>query len=722
MITGLRTRGECMQMTKDFALILILILSLVGCKTIQVGSPAKNSFSTGKEFYTKGSWEEAIPYFEKATQLAPENTTYQELLNEAKRKASQLRYESGTTFFQAHDLNRALVEYDRAVALSPDHKKAQISRLQTRQLRDEMAEARDEAVAFIKNQQWAQATERLQPILRYNKTFPDVKKYYAQARTEQGDQLFIAQNFSEAKAMYESALKALPTFDPARTGLKKAKREDAKRLYVKGRKDFHEGRLVSALRNLRAVHRLDPDYPNLKPLLADVTQKVARKIYDSGQALEQQGQDVIALVRYEEALKLAPSLSAAKAKVEELKRLTDKRRTYKLVIWPFISQDNDLKISERFANELIQLEGRIDRVTLLNYREYKARSIDPRRQIRADGHLKGKIVRFSVTEQPVQTKSRSKRYQSGIEEKHNPAYDRLVFDIEELEKRYEEAQRNLQDRQEKERRINGLERDRRSLEREIKNGINELERMTRRLRALRGQPGREEEFRRTGDLFDQESARLRGLHGQMKNIKDEINDLRRGPGLFALEREYDRAKSRLAYAKRSLLDTPKVLEEPTYEDYNYEVYLHSIRSYGEVQYQIDDKLLDEALVRRTVRVELNEEDEEIVEDHARAGINTDPKELPEKDEMLERTFQGLLKKIITHITEDLQQGSSRYLRLAERELARGNRAAAINEALYYFRTGGHLDPLKWEDLILHETAFSIIDRTLHLKYLNQDNI
>ena len=333
--------------------------------------------------------------------------------------------------------------------------------------------------------------------------------------------------------------------------------------------------------------------------------------------------------------------------------------TYQLVVWPFSSQENNSALSERLTNDLNQLNGSIDKVTLWEYEEYKARSIDPRRRIQADGHLRGEIIRFSVVEQPVTAITKSKRYQSGTEKRRNPDYDRLVFDIEELERREEDSLQDLRERQEKEQRINELERDNRDREREIRNGITELERMNRRLKTLiererAGDRSVAEEIRRSNEVYDQETRRLRDLDRQMKRTKDEINHLRRGPGLFSLEREYDRARSAHSYAKRELLDTPEYLEEPIYEDYRYEVLLHRIRSYAEVQYQIDDEELQEPRVSRSVKVELNTEDEEIVQGHAEAGVERDPRELPSENEMRERAFQDLLTKLVKHITEDLQ--------------------------------------------------------------------
>lgn len=324
---------------------------------------------------------------------------------------------------------------------------------------------------------------------------------------------------------------------------------------------------------------------------------------------------------------------------------------YQLVVWPFEGSEGDSSVTERIANELIGLD--IEGVTIWDYEDYRARSINPQRRIEADGHLKGKIVRFGVTEPPVESTSKSRRYQSGTTERRNPAYDRLEFDIDELARREEDARRNLEDRQEKEQRIKELDREQRDLEREIKNGISELERMNRKLRSMQSRNASQEEIGQLNERFDDESRRLKDLDRERKSIKDEMRDLSYGPGLFSLEREFERAQSAHNYAKRDLRTMPEVVEEPVYEDYRYEVRLYRIRSYAELQYQLDETRTQDPIVR-TISVELSEEDEEIAESNREAGIERDPKELPGQNEMRERIFQNLLTKLISQLSEDLK--------------------------------------------------------------------
>ena len=62
---------------KTFKLIYVLLiitylLSLFSCAGVETKSPAQAEFESGLSFFNRGSYANAVPHFEKATELNPE--------------------------------------------------------------------------------------------------------------------------------------------------------------------------------------------------------------------------------------------------------------------------------------------------------------------------------------------------------------------------------------------------------------------------------------------------------------------------------------------------------------------------------------------------------------------------------------------------------------------------------------------------------------------------
>jgi tetratricopeptide (TPR) repeat protein len=62
----------------------------------------------------------------------------QTLLASAKTKAADVHYRAGLTAFQRQDLDRAIAAWDRALAIDPEHKNAQLNRAQALELKQNL--------------------------------------------------------------------------------------------------------------------------------------------------------------------------------------------------------------------------------------------------------------------------------------------------------------------------------------------------------------------------------------------------------------------------------------------------------------------------------------------------------------------------------------------------------------------------------------------------------
>ena len=51
---------------------IVCLLSIFSCAGVETKSPAQAEFETGLSFFNRGSYANAIPHFEKATELNPE--------------------------------------------------------------------------------------------------------------------------------------------------------------------------------------------------------------------------------------------------------------------------------------------------------------------------------------------------------------------------------------------------------------------------------------------------------------------------------------------------------------------------------------------------------------------------------------------------------------------------------------------------------------------------
>jgi tetratricopeptide (TPR) repeat protein len=86
--------------------------------------------------------EDAIEPLELAVMLAPMDTRAQSLLTTAKTRTTDTYYRNGVAAFQRQDLDGAIAAFEKALAIDPNHKNAQLQRAQAIELKQNLQRLR----------------------------------------------------------------------------------------------------------------------------------------------------------------------------------------------------------------------------------------------------------------------------------------------------------------------------------------------------------------------------------------------------------------------------------------------------------------------------------------------------------------------------------------------------------------------------------------------------
>jgi len=116
--------------------VALLLLVVAGCTTYRLRREAQ--LAEARE-----DWDSAVVHYLDLVEQEPSNVRYKTALLRAKIRASQVHFDKGRRFHEAGVLERALVEYQQAVALDPTNQYAQV---ELDKAREQIASSRDAAV------------------------------------------------------------------------------------------------------------------------------------------------------------------------------------------------------------------------------------------------------------------------------------------------------------------------------------------------------------------------------------------------------------------------------------------------------------------------------------------------------------------------------------------------------------------------------------------------
>ena len=102
-------------MLRRSCLLALLVLVLLG------GCSANNIYRQAQQAELQEQWDEAVLHYLEAVRLHPDNIQYRAALLRAKIQAAQAHVHTAKEFYEAGVLERALVEFRRAVELDPSN-------------------------------------------------------------------------------------------------------------------------------------------------------------------------------------------------------------------------------------------------------------------------------------------------------------------------------------------------------------------------------------------------------------------------------------------------------------------------------------------------------------------------------------------------------------------------------------------------------------------------
>lgn len=132
--------AETAQVRPNPAQAIVLASAYAGnARAIQMSNAmeaAAHAFRAGQLYLeTANRPQDAIAPLELAVMLAPMDNRAQMLLTTAKTRVSEAYYRDGVAAFQRQDLDGAIAAWDRALAVDPNHRNAQLNRAQAIELK-----------------------------------------------------------------------------------------------------------------------------------------------------------------------------------------------------------------------------------------------------------------------------------------------------------------------------------------------------------------------------------------------------------------------------------------------------------------------------------------------------------------------------------------------------------------------------------------------------------
>jgi len=135
--------AEAAQVRPNAAQAVVLASAYAGnARAIQMSNAmeaAAQAYRAGQLYLeTANRPQDAIAPLELAVMLSPMDNRAQTLLTTAKTRVSEAYYRDGVAAFQRQDLDGAIAAWDRALAVDPNHKNAQLNRAQAIELKQNL--------------------------------------------------------------------------------------------------------------------------------------------------------------------------------------------------------------------------------------------------------------------------------------------------------------------------------------------------------------------------------------------------------------------------------------------------------------------------------------------------------------------------------------------------------------------------------------------------------
>ncbi|GJL70678.1 MAG: hypothetical protein NPIRA06_33130 [Nitrospirales bacterium] len=305
--------------------------------TSAIGLGNDEAYEEGKTYLEAQAYDQAILKFEEALKENPDDTRIQTDLAQAKSFAAAQHFERGKALTEKHEINGALIAFEKATSYQPANT-TYATRYQ--QEKEKYAKLKGELLRLVQegeeSKQWDQSIRGLESMKRYESSFPELATHIQHTRQQaseyhegRSDAHLHQQDFQEAaqeiqkaaeydqnssislknKARhhlllakqawdqnkyflgYEEIQKSLE-FEPQNPEIKKFHAHLVDQwtdiLYNEAVQDQNTGNLQGAKDKLSRISKLKPGYLNVESLLSELQGNLAATYYTKADSLMRQ--------------------------------------------------------------------------------------------------------------------------------------------------------------------------------------------------------------------------------------------------------------------------------------------------------------------------------------------------------------------------------------------------------------------------------------------------
>jgi len=200
-----------------------------------VDSSIRNLLSRGKQQFQNGNYDEARQYFRQVLQASPGHQEASRYINRiilAKNQQVDTHYNAGLDYYNSKNWTAALSEFDKALALKPDHRNSLQMRKQalasmSNEILMEQGDVAFKRLDFLKA--WSLYTQVLKNDPNYNQINEKLERCQTKLRErvelffDEGMTFYSQQKYVLAVEMWDKALKINPNHAGSKEYKRKAK-------------------------------------------------------------------------------------------------------------------------------------------------------------------------------------------------------------------------------------------------------------------------------------------------------------------------------------------------------------------------------------------------------------------------------------------------------------------------------------------------------------------
>ncbi len=709
--------------TFNIVVLFVITTFSAGCGSIKegfqgaasvVGIGGGEAYDEGKTYLEAQAYDQAILKFEEALKDNPGNTSIQADLNQAKTLAAAQHFERGKALAAKNEINGALIAFEKAKSYQPQNT-AYVTRYQ--QEKEEYDRLKGDMQRLVQegeeSKQWDQSLRGLESMKRYESSFPELASHIQRTRQQaaqyheaRSDEHLNQQDFQEAAQEIEKAAQYDPNSiislkNKARHHLLVAQQawnqnkyflayEEMQKslefepqnpeiqlfqtrlvdqwtdiLYNEAIQDQNTGNLQGARDKLSRISQLKPGYLNVESLLSELQGNLSATYYTKADTLMRQED------RTRLGLALANYLIVREQHDSQYQDLEEKIALVKKMLL----EDVQLRIAVHFDNkssepgaggivynqllDRLRNSKRLKNVTLierevidkiLQEQALGQGFLDPStspqvKKIKgAHGGIFGEVLRARVKEigrnEPT---FGSSTYVSGTRLVPNPEYEPRRQAVGSARQEMVLAQQELT-----------------NAEVQSKQSQADMMATQQQLNQMPGSSKSQAPLALGGIL--QGLGSVAGLSGARSRLAD--------------------AQARLRSAEDVLARTPPTIEEEITDTFRFPIY--DLRLEGEVMlgYRFVDFTTSEVGDTRTI-TKTDELQDRYVQGDPGKGVNSDPNELPAKEEFLQKLLAQAIEGAAQAIEDKMANFSESYYEEGKKAEEHGLEEEAIENYMRY---------------------------------------